>query len=385
MIRKFAALSWMTILVAACSNMPSPPQPAVLKQSSFQEDSQQQSSLRDTLQGLATRHGICAVTAAIIKNREAQPVDAVQGCATDSKLTSESVFEAASLSKPVFAYAVLKLVQAGKLELDAPVSKYLPEGYEHQFHPYLPKSPTDLVPNHRLQSITVRMVLNHTSGLPNWAGGPLVFNSLPGEKWEYSGEGYALLQRAVETVTHQKLDEFMEQQVFKPLGMTHSAFTREPRLEKHIIPGSNRDGASIKPWPFVVPVAAFTLYTSARDYSLFLAALLNDERSLQQIVGSPVDVNPKLNLSWGLGWGLEYKDDDIFIWHWGNNPGYRAFAIASTRTGNGFVMFTNNDNGLVLAEPAGEKILGKTHKVFRFHLLREGIANWLCKTLDVCL
>jgi CubicO group peptidase (beta-lactamase class C family) len=343
------------------------------------------SSVHDTLQQLATKYGICNVTAAVIKDRKIQSVDVAQGCAADSPLTADSVFEAASLSKPVFAYAVLKLVQEGKMDLDAPVLKYLPHGYEHRFRPYLLDSKTEVVSDPLLQEVTVRMALNHTSGLPNWAGGPLVFDHKPGEKWQYSGEGYVLLQRAVETVMNEKLDEFMERKVFMPLGMTHSGYTRKSRLEKYIVPGLDKEGGSMKPWPFLVPVSAFTLYTSARDYGIFLSALLNDERSLKQIVKVPVPVNSKLNLNWGLGWGLELYEDDFLIWHWGNNPGYRAFVIASPKTGDGFVLLANSDNGMTLAEPLSNKVMAVQHKVFRFHLLREGLANLLCETLDICL
>lgn len=344
-----------------------------------------QASLHVTLQQLAIRYGICNVTAAVIRNREVQSVEAIQGCAGEPPLAPESVFEAASLSKPVFAYAVLKLVQQGRMDLDTPVLKYLPDGYEHRFQAYLPDSKTDRVSDPRLQAVTVRMALNHTTGLPNWADGPLIFAGKPGEKWEYSGEGYVLLQHAVEAVTHKNLDDFMAHQVFQSLGMTHSAYKYKPEFEQYIVPGSNRDGVAMKPWPFRVPVAAFTLYTSARDYGQFLAALLKDEPILRQIVASPVPVNPKLNLAWGLGWGIEQDKDDVSIWHWGNNPGYRAFVMASPRSGNGFVMFTNSDNGLAIAEPFGEKILPGPHPVYRFHLLREGLANLLCETLGVCV
>lgn len=339
----------------------------------------------EVLQLNATKYGVCA-TAAIIKDRKLLPIETAQGCATSSPLTPKSVFEAASLSKPVFAYAVLKLVQEGKMDLDAPVTSYLPQGYEHKFRPYRADSKTDLVSDHRLQAVTVRMALNHTSGLPNWSGGPLAFDLSPGEKWQYSGEGYVLLQSAVEAVTNERLDEVMARRVFEPLGMTHSEYTRKPRLETYIVPGSSSDGTATRPFPFRIPISAFTLYTSAQDYGLFLAALLNDAPTLRQIVDSPVPVNPKLNLSWGLGWGLERHADDVVIWHWGNNPGYRAFGMASTQTGDGFVLLTNSDGGMALAEPFGRAVVpGAPHKTFRFHLLREGLTNLLCGTIDVCI
>ncbi|MFY0076039.1 serine hydrolase, partial [Acinetobacter baumannii] len=84
--------------------------------------------------------------------------------------------------------------------------------------------------------------MNHTSGLPNWADGALIFEQPPGEKWQYSGEGYVLLQRAVEAVTGENLNTFMHRQVFQPLGMKNSAFVRESRLEAQIIAGATNDG-----------------------------------------------------------------------------------------------------------------------------------------------
>ena len=341
---------------------------------------------REALQLNAAKYGVCNAAAAVIKGRRLESVETVQGCATELVLTPESVFEAASLSKPVFAYAVLKLVQEGKMDLDAPVLKYLPQGYVHSFQPHLADSASDRVSDQRLQAVTVRMVLNHTSGLPNWSAGPLTFDQPPGDKWHYSGEGYVFLQRAVEAVTGEKLDAVMAHRVFEPLGMTHSEYTRKPRLEKFIVPGSTREGKTARSFPFQVPVAAFTLYTSAQDYGRFLAAVLNDERTLRQIVDASVPVNPQLDLNWGLGWGVERHVDDAVIWHWGNNPGYRAFVMASTRTGDGFVVMTSNERGLALAEPLGERIVpGGPHKTFRFHLLRNGLANLLCETINLCV
>ncbi len=340
--------------------------------------------LHEALQGLATKYGVCSVAVAVIKDRQVHAVDAARGCEPGPALAPDSVFEAASLSKPVFAYAVLKLVQEGKLDLDAPVMKYLPAGYEHRFHPHLANSATDNVADPRLQAVTVRMALNHTSGLPNWAGGPLAFDLPPGQKWHYSGEGYALLQRAVESVTGERLDAFMARRVFEPLGMAHSGYTRQARFEKQIVRGTTKDGNPRTSWPFTVPVSAFTLYTSAQDYGRFLAALLRDEQVLAQVTGSPVPVNPKLGRAWGLGWGMERRQDGLFLWHWGNNPGYRAFVMASPTSGDGFVMFTGSDAGLALAEPLGNRILGGPHPAFRFHLLRDGLASLLCESIDVC-
>lgn len=342
----------------------------------------------ESLQQLAGRHGICGAAVAVIHDRALHSVEAVQACAGAPQATPHSIFEAASLSKPVFAYAVLKLVQHGRMALDAPVLDYLPDGYRHRQQPYLADSPADAVSDPRLRAVTVRMALNHTSGLPNWAGGPLAFSGTPGQAWEYSGEAYVLLQRAVEQVTGEDLDAFMARQVFVPLGMAHSAYTRQPGFEPFILPGTDRKGTALRPWPFRVPVAAFTLYTSAGDYGRFLAALLKDQRTLDQIVESPVPVPPRRppdgGLGWGLGWGVEQGREGPLLWHWGNNPGYRAFAMVSPRGGDGFVLLTSSDNGMALAAPVGRQVLPGAHQAYRFHLLRDGLANLLCETLDLC-
>lgn len=368
----------MTLLCAGCGAVKeratSPPKSVA----------QQSASLQDRLRLLANRYGICDVAVAVIRNRELQSVDTAHTCADEPSWSQESVFEAASLSKPVFAYAVLKLVQQGKLDLDAPVLKYLPNGYAHRYVAVRADSKIDQVSDPKLSEVTVRMALNHTSGLPNWSDGPLFFNNKPGVKWQYSGEGYVLLQRAVEAVTGENLADFMRRTVFNPLGMTHSAYTRQANLENHLVRGSDSFGSVLTSYPLREPVAAFTLYTSAGDYGRFLVTLLKDDRILAQIVESPVPVSHKLDLSWGLGWGLEQNRGALSLWHWGNNSGYRNFVMASPRTGDGFVMFTNSDKGLSLAEPVGNAILPGPHPVYRFHLLHGDIAIFLCETLDIC-
>lgn len=341
-------------------------------------------NLHETLKILAERHHVCGVAVAVIKNRKLDSIDSATGCLPASMLNSDSVFQAASLSKPVFAYAVLKLVAQGKLELDVPVVKYLPQGYRHQFNP-LKAEPSDLVTDTRLQAITVRMVLNHTSGLPNWASGSLNFDSTPGTKWSYSGEGYVLLQRAVEAVTGQPLDQFMTSQVFKPLAMNHSDYVWNERIAQNLLPGTKANGTPRATMDLKNPIAAFSLYSTAADYGKFLVKVLNDDDVIKQLTASPVTVDPSLGLSWGLGWGIERDQDDAYIWQWGNNTGYRAFVIASVRTGDGFVMLTNSENGLELAEPMTQKILPSEHKLFQFSMLGGDIINMFCNTLRLCL
>ena len=343
-------------------------------------------NLHATLARLAAQHHVCGVAIAVIKKRKLDLIDSASGCQPALIVNPDSVFQAPSLSKTIFAYEVLKLAEQGKLELDTPVIKYLPYGYLHLFEPFATKPPykTDWVTDSKIQAVTARMLLNHTSGLPNWASGPLNFDSAPGVKWQYSGEGFLLLQHVVETVTREPLDQLMTAQVFKPLDMNHSSYVWEPRFERNILLGTKANGTPRQQWSFTKPIAPVTLYTSAEDYGKFLVTLLNDHHVLKQITESPVMVDSSLNLSWGLGWGIERTKDDIFIWHWGNNPGYRAFVITSVRTGDGFVMLTNSENGLKLAEPITHIILPGEHKIFKSPMLDVGITDLLCVNLGLC-
>ena len=139
---------------------------------------------------------------------------------TKTPVTDASVFEAASLSKPVFAYAVLTLVDAGLVDLDTPISNYLPGRY-------------DVGDDARLDLITPRHVLSHRCGFPNWRSGsdPLKIHFTPGDRFSYSGEGFVYLAAAVERITGQTLDAFMRRVVFEPLGMASSSYVWQSRYE----------------------------------------------------------------------------------------------------------------------------------------------------------
>lgn len=341
-------------------------------------------NLQDTLTTLAQRHHVCSVAVAVVKNFTLDSIVGATGCLPAATPGADSIFQAASLSKPVFAYAVLKLVAQGKMALDAPVMTYLPQGYRHQFNP-LKAQPSELVMDPRLQAVTVRMVLNHTSGLADWTSGPLKFEGTPGAQWRYSGEGYTLLQRAVEAVTGEPLDRFMRAQVFEPLAMHHSDYVWSERLAQQLLSGTKANGAPRAGMALTAPNAAFSLHATAADYGHFLVKVLNDDALLKQLTASPVTVDPGLGISWGLGWGIEGNRDDRYIWQWGNNTGYRAFVMASARTGDGFVMLTNSENGLKLAEPVTQAILPGEHKLFQSPMLGDDLLNLLCNNLHFCL
>lgn len=315
---------------------------------------------------LAMDLGVCsAAYVALRAGTPGSPV-ALSGCA-DSQVRLGTIFQAASLTKPVVAFSALRLALAGQLDLDAPVSRYLPDGYRH-FHSPLRRAPGDaydLVPTSSLRRVSTVQLLNHSSGFPNWSGGPLTFETEPGARWGYSGEGFVLLQAVIEAITRTDLAAYVEREVFQPLGMLDSSLVWQDDFEKRAASGGTTFG-----WQhqlrFGRAVAAASMYTTAADYARFMAALLASPQVLLLTVSRPIDVDRALGLQWGFGWGIENAPGGPYLWQWGNNPGFRTFAMASLTSKDGFAVFTNSASGMPLAASIAQRVLPADHTAFRF-------------------
>src|ERR1700730_9564404 len=155
---------------------------------------------------------------------------------SSERVDNDTVYQAASLSKPAFAFAVMQLVTRGTITLDTPLSTYLPQ-------PYVPDDAL-------LERVTARHVLSHVTGWPNWrlSGQDLRRNAPPGERFGYSGEGYVYLQRVVEHVTRCSLEELMQTDVLIPLGMLRSTFGWARPEDPAIAAAHDRDVAPIAPY-----------------------------------------------------------------------------------------------------------------------------------------
>ena len=290
---------------------------------------------------------------------------------TNQPVTEDTVFEAASLSKPVFTYGVLKLVEQGKLGLDVPLTTYLPKPF--------------IAGDERLQKITARIVLSHRTGFPNWPGDngsvPIYFE--PGERFSYSGEGYVYLQRVVEQITGKPLNDYMTEAVFTPLGMTKSSYVWRPDFDALTATGHDSDGKAVRSGKPQEALAASTMNTTAKDYARFVEAVLNrkglkpatlGEMETPEIALDPecricITHEPKQlskNLFWGLGWGIERKDGTDMLWHWGDNGSFKAFVMAEPKTKAGVVMFANSERGLEIAKPLVDEAMGTESLAFEW-------------------
>ena len=277
---------------------------------------------------LMTEATVPGVAAAVIRNGglDRYLCCGVRSAQSAAAVDENTVFEAASLTKPVFAHMVLQLVDQKTLSLDVPLGDYLPNYVSADI---------------RASTITARQVLSHSSGLPNWrnAEWPLKTHFRPGERFSYSGEGFVYLQKAVERLTGQTLDAVMKRLVFEPLHMASSSYVWEDRYDRRKATGHDAAGT---PRPLRRPAEAFaaaSLHTTAGDYARFLAAALDGSglqaRTAAEMIRPQVHVDEgcqncistkptgrlSRELGWGLGWGLEETEDGISLWHWGDNGG----------------------------------------------------------------
>jgi CubicO group peptidase (beta-lactamase class C family) len=274
-------------------------------------------------------------------------------------VTRETLFNIGSISKTHAAWGLLKLVQDGKLDLDAPVERYLkrwrlpPSAFNHD-------------------SVTLRRLLSHTAGLrlhgyPGWNPDqplPTIEESLngktngsgdvrvimpPGSKWQYSGGGYTIAQLLVEQVTGRKFDDYMKDEVFRPLGMTSSSFVWDAMVDARA--AQPYGVVSPVPGPRFIEQAAASLETSLDDFSRFaLASMSSERRELRTRVLSPETVRsmeqpvpPSPN--YGLGYQVIDAGGLRAVGHGGSNTGWQAQFLVIPATGDGLVVMTNSTLG----------------------------------------
>jgi len=268
-----------------------------------------------------------------------------------------SVFQGASLSKPVFAYIVLRMADRGEIDLDRPL--YLYTGIER----FKNKMWARL--------LTARMVLSHKSGLSNWATSPsseewptsdIDFKFRPDSCFRYSGEAYAFLQRAVEKIAGKTLQEIAEAEVFKPLGMHHTSYEWESEYDTMAVCGFNKEGENSGQGKHPRANSAYTIRTTAEDYSRFLSALASGKglkpkthkAQFLPVVQAFRNENKKREcedyIFWGLGVGIEkHPELGNIIFHWGDNGNFKAlFVVIPRRFGHHssqLVYFTNSASG----------------------------------------
>jgi CubicO group peptidase (beta-lactamase class C family) len=241
----------------------------------------------------------------------------------------------------------------------------------------------DLQGDDRYKKLTLRILLSHTSGFPNWRwfedDRKLKIHFEPGTRYAYSGEGIQLAQLVVETVTGKSLTALMEEDLFRPLGMTRTSMVWEPRFESDFANGYDEHGQSLGPQKHSKPGAAGSMQTTLRDYATFLSAIMRyqilDPKTSAEMFRPQVKIHsthqfPSLapettsahdtiQLSAGLGWGLYTSPYGNAFFKGGYDDGWRHQGLCFSN-GVGILIMTNSSNGDGIFKPVFDSILGKT-------------------------
>lgn len=296
------------------------------------------------LPALMEKHGVPGMSLTVIQGGESV-YSACCGVRDDAgnPVTGDTLFECASLTKSLFATLVLRLAQGGYLDINTPVA----DQYHHEHWSHDP----------RYRSLTPRHCLSHGTGLPNWGPKPMEIAFNPGTAFSYSGEGYYLLQHMVETLEGRALEESFREYLYEPLGMTRTAVDWTPEVGEKMSWGYDTEGRVRKIRDShddggyaPEPNAAWSLYSTTEDYAKFICSMIGSHGGLSEpffeTMTSPHNAADH-GVFWGLGFGLIGAEPDV-CWHWGDNGGFKNFAVWDKKTGDGAVVFTNCDRGMDL-------------------------------------
>jgi CubicO group peptidase (beta-lactamase class C family) len=300
-----------------------------------------------------------------------------------SRNDDQTLFSAASFSKPVFGYLVMLLVEDKVIDLDIPLYKYLKKPlYEYQAY-------ADLKGDERTQQITARMVLSHCTGLPNSRlfepDSRLKFLFSPGERNSYSGEGIDLLQMVIEEIIGKGLETLAQEKIFQPLGMTRSSYIWQPEFEANSAFPHDEFGRQ-RGWKIQEsrPGAGGSMVTTASDYARFLAGILNAKEqrkaTMEEMLRPQIAINyrrmfgpdawsmtdeyQKIHLAWGLGWGRFDTSCGRAFFHTGHGLGCQNYTVTYIDKGIGIVMLSNSDNFESVAAEIAKKAIGDIYTPF---------------------
>jgi CubicO group peptidase (beta-lactamase class C family) len=302
---------------------------------------------QNRLNNLSEKYNIHGFNYTLIKSGTASATRAygLKNTAPAEEMRPDTIFEAASLTKSLFATLVLRLVDRGVFTLDEKISELAPD--------------IKITGDDRIKEVTIRQVLSHSTGLPNWGNKPeLEFLFDPGTDFSYSGEGYYYLQKIVDEVTGKDFCAHFNDEFIRPLNMENSVPVWDktvPERESHKF---SEDGKLVELRQAVdtsgnapEPNAAWSLYSGAEDYSKFMLEILNDKGHLSESMFKEM-ISPQSKATskiyWGLGWGIPVDDPNV-IWHWGDNGGYRHLSVMDTETKDGMCIFTNGFGGIDLS------------------------------------
>ncbi len=293
-----------------------------------------------------------------------------------------TMFRAASLSKPVFAYLVMRLVDRNIVDLDTPLFRYLPRPV-FTYEEY-----GELRNDRRYQAVTARLVLSHRTGFPNWrwqnTSGRLDIKFLPGERFGYSGEGYEYLQFVLERKLGKGLAQLAREEVFIPLGMTDTSFRLEERFEGRLAADLGHAPEFLVRKMRSETSGAGSLLTTAADYAKFVVAVMTGKglsgRSAAEMLRPQVRIASRAlfgphaaepgeeadRLAWCLGWGRFATASGDAIFHMGQEDGCENYAVAFLQEKVGLVILSAGEGREPISPRLAARLIGDGYSPFHW-------------------
>lgn len=277
---------------------------------------------------------------------------------------NNTLFDIASLTKTITAITALNIIQNKSLELDEPIYKYY---VDH-----------DLKDDPRHKNLTIRHILSHQTGFPNWRfmtpSKKLKFNFEPGERYAYSGEGYEYLRHVLEAKRGTSFDDISDSTLFSPLGMSDTQFYWDGSFnETQFAMGHDRQGNKYNKGKRKEINAAAGAITTIGDYTKFCSFVLNGAGLSSELYAEMItpQTHFKNDLHYGLGWAIlkSPSTNKVTLFHFGRENGISTFVLLLPEEKAGMALFTNSDNGQYVYEkviesyfPNGKEILDLINK-----------------------
>ena len=293
----------------------------------------------DEIQKLLNENKIPALGIGIIRDGKLTQVKVFGELQKGRIAPLDTIFNVASLTKPVVALLTLKLVSLGKWNLDEPLDKYWID--------------QDIKNDPRHKKLTARLVLSHQTGFPNWRwlnkSKKLEFAYEPGTRYQYSGEGFEYLRKALEKKFNKPLEKLAEELIFKPLEMRNTRFIWDPNLNQaKFAIGYDAKGDAYQINKNTTANAADDLLTTIEDYGKFMVSVMDGGGLSKQIFDEMVthQIKTKENKYFGLGWEIyDLGNGEYALAHGGSDKGAKTLAFLLPKSKHGLIIFTNSDNG----------------------------------------
>ncbi|GAB1857890.1 hypothetical protein MHTCC0001_27270 [Flavobacteriaceae bacterium MHTCC 0001] len=271
----------------------------------------------------------------IITNGKLEEIKVIGSHNGKDKAPINTIFNVASLTKPVTAYVALMLVSQNKLSLDEPIYKYWTD--------------PDLKDDKRHKQITIRHILSHQTGFPNWRDKKLKLQFSPGTQYQYSGEGFEYLRKVLENKFNKSLDQLAFELIFEPLKMNDTKYIWDNNVNDQLQAlGYDKNGENYNTHHRKKANGADDLLTTVEDYGTFLTAVLNGYGLSKQIFKEMQSnqVSSQKGKHFGLGFEkYDFKDGNFALSHGGSDNGAQTIVFIFPKTKQGILIFTNIDDG----------------------------------------